>query len=470
MRKVIAVAIGVVMVAGCSGGGGDSDDVSTTVAPESSVPDTTVAEAASFPSMDALGGVGDCSVVTYDDSGNEFDFDVDPVPVDCAEPHDHQVYFVAEFPGGPDEPYPGYDSFFDPVFESCAETFEATFDTTQTDGTLESWARWPLEEEWNAGLRTYKCTVTSLGNSLGETQLVGDASSAGLTIPGHLVVAVADFDGVDLYGFRFANDGTMDEPLNLTRDQGTISETQAPPSLAADLSMMAYAGQGSRGNTDVYLLDSGTGVITNLTDNPAADFAPAISPDGTKIVFGSDRHGGETNLYVMNIDGTDVQRLTTHTDRDSSADWSPDGSQIVFRRRTDGNSDIWVVNADGTDPHFLVGGPAGEYDPVWSPDGSMIALTSDDSGNFEIYVYPVDSAVALGAPSLEAAGATRLTDIGSEEGYPAWTPDGEFIVFNSDRHGVDELWVMRVDGTDQSLLLSATPVGYAQVARALRTN
>jgi TolB protein len=30
---------------------------------------------------------------------------------------------------------------------------------------------------------------------------------------------------------------------------------------------------------------------TNLTNNPAADSAPAFSPDGTKIAFESDRGG-----------------------------------------------------------------------------------------------------------------------------------------------------------------------------------
>ena len=58
----------------------------------------------------------------------------------------------------------------------------------------------------------------------------------------------------------------------------------------------------------------GTGQ-TRLTNNPAADTAPAWSPDGTKILFTSLRDDGTTPaLYVMNANGSNPTRLTTGSD------------------------------------------------------------------------------------------------------------------------------------------------------------
>src|SRR3990170_6246104 len=54
-------------------------------------------------------------------------------------------------------------------------------------------------------------------------------------------------------------------------------------------------------NAEIYVMNAdGTGQ-TNLTNDPATDYAPAWSPDGTKIAFYSDRDGN-LDVYVMNAD------------------------------------------------------------------------------------------------------------------------------------------------------------------------
>jgi hypothetical protein len=477
MRRATGLMACAVLAAAC---GGSVDTTATTGAASapsstsdvSESADSTVAaglpdgvESAIARFIDAYGQAGDCLDISYVDG--DFDYSVTPSVVDCAEPHDQQVFHVAELDGAPGAPFPGQDAIFNTVFfELCEEPFQERFGVP-SDGaaSLAFWATWPFEDEWNAGLRTVKCSVASPFNPTGESQLIGDASSAGLTLPGHLLAVGAEFEEIDIYIYIYGESGEVLDLVNLTGDGVTVRESSSPVSWSPDLTKIAYAGEVEAGNTEIFVVDVSTGDKTNISNNPANDYAPAFSPDGSRIVFGSERTGGESNLYTMDPDGTNVTQLTVHDDRDSSADWSPDGTQLVFRRRIDGNSDIWTVNADGSNPQFLVGGPAGEYDPDWSPDGSTIAFISDERGSFDIWTFPAQGLTTIGAPpSLEAALATRITDHPGNEEYPEWSPDGSFILFMSDRHGVQDIWMMRPDGSEQSALAFTYPVGWPQVA------
>lgn len=82
-------------------------------------------------------------------------------------------------------------------------------------------------------------------------------------------------------------------------------------------------------------------------------------------------------------------------------------------------------------------GPAVSRDgsPAWSPDSRRIAFYSERDGNAEIYVMNVDG-----------SDQTRLTTTKADEGYPSWSPDGREIAFDTDRDGDFEIYAMRADG------------------------
>ena len=42
----------------------------------------------------------------------------------------------------------------------------------------------------------------------------------------------------------------------------------------------------------------------------------------------------------------------------------------------------------------------------------------------------------------------RLTNDPAEDEYPAWSPDGQQIVFSSNRDGNEEIYVMDADGSN----------------------
>jgi hypothetical protein len=90
--------------------------------------------------------------------------------------------------------------------------------------------------------------------------------------------------------------------------------------------------------------------------------------------------------------------------------------------------DVFTANADGTGLIRITRKPGPEFDPAWSPDGERIVYRDSRRGinqDDEIYVVRADG-----------TGARNLTrDPGNDWG-PDWSPAGRTIVFNSDRDGL----------------------------------
>jgi Tol biopolymer transport system component len=88
-------------------------------------------------------------------------------------------------------------------------------------------------------------------------------------------------------------------------------------------------------------------------------------------------------------------------------------------------------------------------------NGGLIAFSTDQTDNSQIFTVHVDG-----------TGLKQLTHV--PEGHaafaPDFSPDGKWIVFNSDVTGEQELWVMRWDGSDRHRLMR-DPRFIDQVAR-----
>ena len=109
--------------------------------------------------------------------------------------------------------------------------------------------------------------------------------------------------------------------------------------------------------------------------------------------------------------------------------------QIVFSSRRDDDAELFIMDADGNNQTQLTFNGSEDDYPAVSPDGSMIAFQSNRDGNWEVYVMPVDGGEQR-----------RLTSSGGDDRLPNWSPDGRQIVYNSDRDGDFEVFVMDRDG------------------------
>jgi Tol biopolymer transport system component len=69
-----------------------------------------------------------------------------------------------------------------------------------------------------------------------------------------------------------------------------------------------------------------------LTQNGAANWAPAFHPNGRQVIFSSNLHAPGTrnfDLYVVNTEGTGLERITVGG-FNSFPFFSPDGKRLVF--------------------------------------------------------------------------------------------------------------------------------------------
>jgi Tol biopolymer transport system component len=70
------------------------------------------------------------------------------------------------------------------------------------------------------------------------------------------------------------------------------------------------------------LAGAGGSGLTNLTNDPADDWAPAWSPDGTLMAFQTNRDGN-WEIYTMAVDGSGATNLTNDPADDQMPFWQP---------------------------------------------------------------------------------------------------------------------------------------------------
>lgn len=168
-----------------------------------------------------------------------------------------------------------------------------------------------------------------------------------------------------------------------------------------------------------------------------------ISRDRSELLVRSQEGSAQENpLWALPVSGGSARRLGNLLVTD--ANWSPDGQSIVYGKE----QGLYVARADGSESRKLatLGGIVTR--PRWSPKGNVIRFTLHD--------------VSSGLETLweVSADGTNLhhlfpdTNDRRDECCGAWTPDGNYFVFQSMRDGTTNIWVLR---ESSSLFHSAKP-------------
>jgi hypothetical protein len=182
-------------------------------------------------------------------------------------------------------------------------------------------------------------------------------------------------------------DGDGAAPIKLKQDFGAGNV-----SWRADSQAFAYSASHvvNQFNTwdDVYLFDLPTRSVSALTVGARAR-DPAFSPDGSRLLVVTNR-AQQNQLEVLTVDRRRVP-LTAHADHTQldTPRFSPDGRAIAVSAWRDGRRDLWLWSPDGQPLRRLTADVANDVDPAWSADGRWLYFSSDRSGVPNLYAIDV---------------------------------------------------------------------------------
>src|SRR5579883_451944 len=388
----------------------------------------------------------------------------------------------------------GYGSIF------ILSAFAATpIDVTVSEGTSMSVAASPDGRTLAIDLQGSIWTLPASGGVARRiTDLFNDARQPVWSPDGEWIAFSGYRDGgYDLWAI--APDGSHQHKLTT----GPFDDRE--PAWSHDGSRIAFAsdrGNPLGGSYNIWVLDVASGVVSRLTHDPSENRMPSWSPDDREIAFHSTREDGHSVFAVRVSDGSE-RKIETATSSVEAPSWGP-GGQIVYhaappnqsRLEMDGKpltrqenvfpfrvswlspTEFFYVSDGKIRKRNLSGGESqtiefratlqvtrpqyqrrkrdfdstaprqalGIVRPVLSPDGKRIAFAALG----DIYVMSIG-----GKPE-------NLTHDKYLDTDPAWSPDGNQLVYSSDKGGhLLELWIrdLRTSQDRQLTALNTQPMG-----------
>ena len=255
-------------------------------------------------------------------------------------------------------------------------------------------------------------------------------SVSGLVTP--VITGVTTHAGVGSISADVARDGTLVYvPYDAVTDERTLmwvdrtgkaesfnvaARPYWSPRLSPDERQLVVGVGESRAN-DLWVLDIASRSWSRIAEQ-GKSLAPLWSRDGNRIFFSSNRDG-PYNVYTMNRDGTGTpQRITNREHWPFPRSVSPSGAVLLVEEQHPVTSyDIWQADTGGKGTKALLAGPANESRPDFSPDGQFMVYQSNESGRSEIYVQQFPPSGRKW--TVSQAGGAR----------PRWSPRGDEIFY-----------------------------------------
>jgi Tol biopolymer transport system component len=223
---------------------------------------------------------------------------------------------------------------------------------------------------------------------------------------------------------------------------------------------------------DLAVRDLATGKMRHLThtgsgvDSGEYAFFSTTSPDGKEVAY--NWFGGKEgpNLRLVRWDGSAPRVLYVSKGLyPFPTDWSPDGKYILtFLYRESEKPQLALISTADGSARIIKTLDDLAMTIRFSPDGRYIAYDiaqPQDSGNHDIFLLTADGSREI-----------HLVEHPADDQLLGWTPDGNHILFASDRSGTMSAWLLHVeDGKPQGApelvkpdIGQAQPIGFSRTA------
>ncbi len=210
-----------------------------------------------------------------------------------------------------------------------------------------------------------------------------------------------------------------------------------------DTRIVYIAGTGPRNKRikRLAIMDQDSANNRMLTDGSWLALTPRFNPTRDQIVFMSFANN-RPRVYLFDL-GTGRQQVLGDFDGMTFAPrFAPDGNSVIMSiTNSAGGSDIITASLSGARGRKLTSSGAIDVSPCYSPDGSQIVFNSDRGGDQQLYVMGSDG-----------SGVKRISFGKGRYATPVWSPRGDLIAYTRLGSGNWAIGVMHPDGTGERIL------------------
>ena len=142
------------------------------------------------------------------------------------------------------------------------------------------------------------------------------------------------------------------------------------------------------GNKDIYSYNLADKKLTRLTHNPSIDTEASYSPDGAQLAFTSNR-SGQVQIYIKNLTSGKINRATFEGRYNAKAVFSPDGKSLAMVHKTGNDYRIAMLDIETKDLSIMTNNELDES-PYFSPNGDMIIFATNRNNKNLLSVVSVE--------------------------------------------------------------------------------
>lgn len=159
--------------------------------------------------------------------------------------------------------------------------------------------------------------------------------------------------------------------------------------------------------------------------------------------------GSNQHLFAFHPQLFPLTRITNNNWDDIHPAISSDGTRIAYTSRRNGYWNLYLLDVISGTQVQLTDSPAYKGAASWSPDNQWLVYESYFNDNLELWISNVND---FDQPPIP------LTDDPAADFSPAWSPAGREIIFISTRSGNPDIWKADLNSSDQRFTnLTNTP-------------
>ena len=182
----------------------------------------------------------------------------------------------------------------------------------------------------------------------------------------------------------------------------------------------------------------------NLTDGSEMVLTPIFSKRRDEIYF-LRYFQGRPQIFSLNTKTLRSQKVGGFKGTTLAPNVNPKTpDRILLTAIVDGNSDIHEFNIAENFAKKLTKSPAIDTTASYSPDGNSLVFVSDREGSQQLYTM-----------NIETLSLTKISNGEGSYSKPMWSPDGRSIAFTKQKNGKFFVGTMNINGRGEKLLTSA---------------